>query len=113
MAVDPGSFHDFDPQWVADLSSDEIDQLATDPRVIRNRRKIEATAANAKTLLELDRTNRGFRRYLRSFPDFDKLSTDLQKQFRFLGNTGAYHFLWSVGESVPAHEDWANSAKSR
>jgi 3-methyladenine DNA glycosylase Tag len=106
------AFHGFDPQWVADLSPDEIDRLASDPRVIRNRRKIEATTANAQTLLDLDRANRGFRRYLRSFPDFETLSMDLQKQFRFLGSTGAYHFLWSVGENVPAHEDWAASGRS-
>src|SRR5215470_3930989 len=61
------AFHDFDPEWVAGLSPRDIDRLAADPRVIRNRRKIEGTIANARTMLDLDGAHRGFRRYLRSF----------------------------------------------
>ena len=33
-------------------------------------------------------------------------STDLVRRFKFLGATGAYYFLWVVGESVPPHEEW-------
>ena len=46
--------HGFDPKWVADMSSGDVDHLANDPRMIRNRRKIEATVANARTMLDLD-----------------------------------------------------------
>src|SRR5262249_8492290 len=61
----------FDPERLADLTRDEIDQLAKDQRLIRNRRKIEATAANAQTMLELDRQYKGFKQYLGSFDGFD------------------------------------------
>src|SRR6516164_9288880 len=88
------AFHGFDPEWVADMSPSDVDHLANDPRVIRNRRKIEATVANARTMLDLDSTHRGFRRYLRSFSDYETLSKDLRRQFRFIGDQGAYHFLW-------------------
>jgi 3-methyladenine DNA glycosylase Tag len=107
------AFHDFDPEWVAHLSPGDIDELVSDPRVIRNRRKIEGTVANAKTLLELDRANRGFGRYLRTFSDYETLSKELKKRFRFLGDVGAYHFLWSVGVDVPAYEGWAGSRGSK
>jgi 3-methyladenine DNA glycosylase Tag len=97
---------EFDPERLADLTPEEIDRLAQDQRLIRNRRKIEATAANAQTMLELDRQHKGFKRYLRSFDDFDAVSADLVKRFKFLGGSGAYYFLYVVGEKVPAHEDW-------
>jgi 3-methyladenine DNA glycosylase Tag len=103
------AFHDFEPEWVAGLSARQVDRLAADPKVIRNRRKIEGTVANARTMLELDGEHRGFRRYLRSFPDYEALSAELRGQFRFLGDHGAYHFLWSVSEPVPAYEEWAES----
>ncbi len=96
----------FDPEKVANLTPKEIDKLSADTRLIRNRRKIEATIENAETMLALDREHKGFRKYLRSFDDFDALSTDLVKRFKFLGDMGAYYFLWVVSEPVPPHEEW-------
>src|SRR5438445_13678986 len=60
------ALYDFDPERLADLTPDEIDRLAEDRRLIRNRRKIEATVANAQTMLDLDREHDGFKRYLAS-----------------------------------------------
>jgi hypothetical protein len=28
------------------------------------------------------------------------------KQFKFMGDMGAYFFFWSVGEDVPEYEVW-------
>src|SRR5262249_749055 len=106
------AFHDFDPEWVAGLSPRDIDRFAADPRVIRNRRKIEGTVANARTMLDLDGAHRGFRRYLRSFPDHETLSSELRRQFHFLGDHGTCHFLWAVGENVPPYGGWAASRGS-
>ncbi len=100
------AFHGFDPEMVANLTPKQVDALASDPRLIRNRRKIEATVENAETLLALDREYGGFRKYLRSFDDFDALQRDLVKRFKFLGQTGAYYFLYVVREEVPPHEEW-------
>jgi len=97
---------DFDPTRLADLTPDDIDRLLEDRRLVRNRRKIEATVANAQTMLDLDRTYKGFKRYLSSLGDFDAASADLVKRFKFLGPTGAYYFLHVVGEPVPPHEEW-------
>jgi 3-methyladenine DNA glycosylase Tag len=100
------ALYDFDPQRVADLTSEDVDRLAQDTRLVRNRRKIEATVDNAQVMLDLDKEHRGFKRYLGSFADFDAASADLVKRFKFLGATGAYYFLYVVGEPVPPHEDW-------
>ena len=100
------AFHDFEPERVAAMKPDEIDAVASDPRVIRNRRKLEATVDNAQALLELDAEHGGFRNYLRSRGDFDATVADLKRQFRFLGDTGAYYFLHVVGEEVPPHDEW-------
>ena len=40
-------FRDFDAEAVAGYTEADVDRLATDPRVIRNRRKLEATVYNA------------------------------------------------------------------
>src|SRR5947207_7047563 len=44
---------DFDPERIAHLSPKEVDALAADTRIIRNRRKIEATVSHAETMLGL------------------------------------------------------------
>jgi 3-methyladenine DNA glycosylase Tag len=107
------AFYAFDPEKLADLTPDDVDRLAADTRLIRNRRKIEATVQNAQTLLELDRQHKGFKRYLKSFPDYEHLAADLVKRFKFLGGTGAYYFLHVVGEPVPPHEDWMAAHQPR
>jgi 3-methyladenine DNA glycosylase Tag len=105
------AFKDFDPKKVANLTPKQIETLAADTRLIRNRKKIEATAENAETMIELDREHGGFRKYLRSFKEYDELQKDLVKRFKFLGETGAYYFLHVVGEKVPDHDMWMKRYK--
>jgi 3-methyladenine DNA glycosylase Tag len=100
------AFDGFDPHKVADLTPDDVDRLAQDTRIVRNRSKIEATIQNAQTILDLDAQPGGFTGYLRSHGDFEALVADLRGNFRWLGDTGAYFFLYVVGEPVPSHEDW-------
>lgn len=107
------AFHGFDPEIIAKLALEEIDSLALDTRIIRNRRKIEAIIENAQRLLELDKQFKGFRKYLRSFDSFEDLTKDLRKNFKFLGDMGAYHFLWVVGEKVPDWEEWSAKHMSK
>lgn len=47
------AFHDFDPDAVAALGDDDIERLMTDTGIVRNRRKIEATRANARATMAL------------------------------------------------------------
>ena len=60
------AFAGFDPERVAALTDADVDRLLEDPRIIRNRKKVEATVVNAQRLLELDREHGGFERYLGS-----------------------------------------------
>ena len=107
------AFNRFDPAAIAAFGPDDVDRLLGDPRVIRSRAKLEATIDNAQTLLELDREHRGFRRYLRSHESFDATVADLKRNFRYIGDSGAYHFLYVVGEQVPPHEEWFAQQRGR
>jgi 3-methyladenine DNA glycosylase Tag len=103
------SFAGFDPAVVAAYAGDDVERLAADTRIIRNRRKIEATVGNAKAMLALDGRPGGFVGWLRSRGDFDATVAALRGEFRFLGEMGAYYVLYVVGEDVPSHEDWMKS----
>ena len=105
------AMRDFDAEAVAGLGAADIDQLAQDPRVIRNRRKLEAIVGNARRLLELSGEHGTFRDYLRSHGDFAQTVKELRKDFKFLGDTGSYYFLYVVGEQVPPHEEWMASRR--
>jgi hypothetical protein len=105
------AFRGFDPERVANLTPKQIDKLAADTRLIRNRRKIEATVENAETMLELDREHGSFKKYLRSFSTYDAVQKDLVKRFKFLGDAGAYYFLHVVKEKVPPHDEWMATYK--
>ena len=79
------AFEGFDPRKIAAFTPADADRLAEDARIVRNRRKIEATIDNAVEVLALDEEFNGF---------------------RFIGDTGAYYFLYVVGEKVPSHEEF-------
>ena len=108
------AFRGFDPAVVSKLTDVELAALAEDKRIIRNHLKIRAIVSNARRLLELDKEHKGFRNYLRSHRSFEELVKDLRKQFKFIGDMGAYHFLWIVGEKVPSWDEWSaqQAAKS-
>lgn len=99
------AFHDFDVARVADMSEVELDRLAEDPRVIRNRKKLEAIAQNAARLQALDTQRGGFRGFLRTEKEFEERLDRLKKEFKFLGDMGAYYFVYVVGEQVSPHEE--------
>jgi 3-methyladenine DNA glycosylase Tag len=103
------AFHEFDPEWVAKLGEEDVERLTADRSIVRNRRKIEATIENAATMLELEAEHGAFRDYLRSHGRFEETAADLVRRFKYLGDTGAYYFLYVVGEEVPPHEEWAAS----
>lgn len=103
------ALHGFDPAQVARLTPADVDRLMEDTGIIRNRRKLEATVDNAVEVLALDEEHGGFGRYLRSHGGFEETAADLRRRFRFLGDLGAYYFLYVVGEKVPSHEEWSAS----
>lgn len=102
------AFRGFQVERVARMGDREIDALATDERVIRSRPKIAAVVHNARAMLDLERGG-GFRKHLRSFDDYEELATDLKKRFKFVGDSGTYHFLWTVSHPVPDWRSWAKA----
>jgi len=102
------AFHRFNVERVARMGDREIDTVVGDERVIRSRPKIAAVVHNARTMLELERSG-GFKRHLGSFGNYEELATDLKKRFKFVGDSGAYHFLYTVSHPVPDWRDWAKA----
>src|SRR2546426_415071 len=99
------AFRGFNVERVARMGDREIDTIAKDERVIRSRPKIAAVVHNAGALLDLERAE-GFKRHLSSFGDYEELAKDLKKRFKFVGDSGAYHFLYTVGHPLPDWRDW-------
>ena len=102
------AFRNFQVERVARMGDREIDALANDARVIRSRPKIAAVVHNARAILDLERDG-GFRKHLRSFDEYEELATDLKKRFKFVGDSGTYHFLWTVSHPVPEWHAWAKA----
>jgi DNA-3-methyladenine glycosylase I len=105
------AFARFDPPTVAGFGPRDVKRLLSDRRVVRSRAKIEATIDNAQALLELDEEYRGFGRYLSSRGSFEDTVAELKRQFRFIGDSGAYHFLYVVDQPVPPHDEWFGATR--
>jgi 3-methyladenine DNA glycosylase Tag len=98
-------FEAFDPARVAAFDEGDIERLLADGGIVRSRKKIVATIANARALLEIEGTTT-MAAYLRSFARYDDLAADLRKRFTFLGELSAYYLVFRVGEAVPRFETW-------
>ena len=105
------AFRGFDAHKVAAMTENDIDELAKDTWVIRNRRKLDAIVSNAQRMLELEERHESFRSYLRSHADFEATVASLRKEFKFLGDMGCYYLLLVVGEEVPSHDEWMASRR--
>jgi len=101
-----GAFHDFDVEKIAAFDEKDLDELTKDTRVIRNYRKLSAIVNNAQKMIDLDNEFGSFQKYLRSQGDFDATLNTLRNDFKFMGPTGIYYFLYVVGEKVPPHEEF-------
>ena len=102
---------DCDPKTLLDLPPGEVDAVATDPRIIDNRRKVDAIIANPRRMLELEDQHDGSQAYLRSNPDFKALVKNLRKNVKFLGDTGAHFLLYVMGEQVPGDTKYVEPRK--
>ena len=100
------AFHGFDIDRVANLNEEQIDILAQDTRVVRNYRKLAAIVSNARKILELDKAHGSFQNYLRAHGSFDDTLTAIRKDFKFMGPSGIYVFLYVIGEEVIPHEEF-------
>ena len=90
---------------MARYGPNDVDRLLADKGIVRNGRKIEAVIANAQTMARLIREHGSFHAYLRTLDGlpYEKRRKALEKQFKWLGRTGVFVFLYQVAEDVP---DW-------
>lgn len=108
-------FHGFDPEAVAAMDERDVERLLGDARIIRNRRKIEATVTNARATVAL-REDGGLAELVWSFmpsstPHPDRfadvpttsdesraLSRELKRRgFVFVGPTTMYALMEAIG----------------
>jgi predicted dinucleotide-binding enzyme/3-methyladenine DNA glycosylase Tag len=94
------AFHGFDPAQVAAMTPAEIAATESDPRVIRNKAKIQATVDNAREVLVILGEFGTIRAYFASFPDAHAASADMRRRFKFLGDTGVWRFLNGAARDI-------------
>ena len=99
------AFDSFDVDRIAAYGPEEVDRLLSNPGIVRNGRKIDATIGNAIQFQAIRREFGSFEGYLRSLDDlaYRERQKILSKRFKNLGRTSVFVFLWCVSEDVP---DW-------
>lgn len=99
------AYSGFDPVKVAKYKAKDIARLMNDAGIIRNRLKVEAAIANAKTILELRKSHGGFDEWLTAHHPLPKAEwVKLFKQtFRFTGGEIVGEFLMSIGYLPGSH----------
>jgi 3-methyladenine DNA glycosylase Tag len=105
------AFDGFEPWKVARYLDRDIKRIMATPGIVHSERKIKATTANAKTILELDKEFGGLPKYLRSFKSYDDLTADIKRRFSYVGDISAYYFLYRVGEKVPPFAKWIKTVE--
>ncbi len=103
------AFDGFDIEAVARYGEPDVDRLLADPGIVRNGRKIEATIQNARIMRGLIAEHGSIYRYLRTMDGlrYAERRRLLTRRFHHLGPTGAFVFLYTIGEDVP---DWEQRA---
>jgi len=111
-------YEDFDVGKVASFDEKRVQSMLQDARIIRNRKKIEASINNAQHFIEIAEEKGSFHDYLWGFNDgkqvvnrfdrqaqvpstsplSDRIAKDLKKRgFRFLGSTIIYAHMQATG----------------
>jgi DNA-3-methyladenine glycosylase I len=112
------AFHGFDADRIARYGASDVARLLSNPGIVRNRLKIEAAVANARSYLKLVETfgsfdgflwryveNRPIQNAWRSISEIparteisDRMSKDLKARgFKFAGSTICYALMQTVG----------------
>jgi hypothetical protein len=103
------AFVQFDCARIADFGDVEIERVLETPCVLGSPRKVRATIANARALLELDARPGGVAAYVRSFSDYASLVKDFKKRFSFIGDMNVWYVLFRTGFAVPTFERWVET----
>lgn len=101
------AFHGFDVERVAAFDEEDRARLLSDAGIIRNRLKVDAAIANARTLLTLRESHGSFAGWLDAHHPAPKESWVklFRKTFRFTGGEIVGEFLMSTGYLPGAHAE--------
>ncbi|MGY8780965.1 MAG: DNA-3-methyladenine glycosylase I [Fidelibacterota bacterium] len=112
------AFDQFDAVKISKYSESKIKILLQNPRIVRNRLKVNSTVLNAKLFLDIQKEFGNFNKYIWQFtrektiqnmfenmsdipantPQSDAMSKDLKKRgFKFVGTTICYAFMQATG----------------
>lgn len=108
------AFDNFDINKVANYDEAKLQELASNPAIIRNKLKIKASVTNSKVFLQIQQEFESFDKYIWSFTDgktliidyttettsalSDQISKDLKKRgMKFVGSTIIYSYLQAIG----------------
>lgn len=94
------AFSNFDPHFCAALSGKQIDELANNPTIIRNRAKIRSVPVNARFILDLTHSNGTAGSFFSKWPDAEyvKLLHILKRRGSHLGGVSGMRFLRMLGK---------------
>lgn len=111
-------FHQFNLERIVKMTDDELEEILTNPDIIRNRLKVFSVRQNAQVALEIQKEFGSLSHYFWSFVEHkpfinhfktfkevpahteisDRLSKDLKKRgMTFVGSTIIYAFMQAVG----------------
>jgi DNA-3-methyladenine glycosylase I len=112
-------FHDFDADAIAAFGPDDVARLMAEPRIVRNRMKVDAAVTNARATVAL-REDGGLEAFVLSFapddppawhdtaematisPESTTLSKQLKRRgFAFVGPTTMYALMEAIGVFDP------------
>lgn len=108
------AFDNFDAEKIASYGEAKVQELMSDPQIIRNKLKISASIKNARTFLKIQDEFGSFDSYIWGFTDgqiiyedyslrttsplSDAISKDLKKRgMTFVGSTIIYSYLQAIG----------------
>lgn len=99
------SFAGFSITEIADFTTADVERLLLDASIVRHRRKIEATIANARAIDDLRMRTGPFRDWLLALPDdVDAVYAALRPHLTHFGRTTCESFLEAIGKIPPPHE---------
>lgn len=96
------ALHGFDPVACAFQPDEAIENLLGDERVIRHLKKLRSVRDNAAFVLQVEREQKSFGRYLADWPvdDIIGLHADLKRRGSRLGGRTGQFFLRRVGKDT-------------
>jgi len=95
-------FKDYKARKVANFTQKNVERMLANPKMLKNRKKIEAVIHNAKEMVAISKEYDGFWKFLDSHnsKNIQELVEKMKSSFKLMGYTNAYAFLKYVGMAV-------------